>query len=69
VTALRASLDPALNPDRLPFPASRAYALYQKLVGPAEPMLAGVHHLLIAPDGALQSLPMTVLVTKPPDRI
>jgi hypothetical protein len=27
VTALRASLDPALNPDRVPFPASRAYAV------------------------------------------
>ena len=26
--------------------------------------MAGVHHLLIVPDGALQSLPMTVLVTK-----
>jgi CHAT domain-containing protein len=63
---LRASLDPALNPDRAPFPASRAYALYQKLIGPAEPLLAGVHHLLIVPDAALQSLPMTVLVTKPP---
>ena len=68
VTALRASLDPALNPDRAPFPASRAYALYQKVIGPAEPLLADVHHLLIVPDGALQSLPMTVLVTKPPQQ-
>ena len=68
VTALRASLDPKSNPGLAPFPAKRAHALYRKLIGPAEPMLAGVHHLLIVPDGALQSLPMTVLVTKPPQQ-
>jgi CHAT domain-containing protein len=65
VTALRASLDPALNPSLTPFPGSHAYALYRKLIGPAEPLLAGFHHLLIVPDGTLQSLPMTVPVTKP----
>lgn len=51
-----------------PFPAARAYALYEKLIGPAEPFLAGIHNLLIVPDGALQSLPLTVLVTKPPQQ-
>ena len=66
VTALRASLDPKSNADLAPFPALRAHTLYEKLIGPAEPLLAGVHHLLIVPDGPLQSLPMTVLVTKPP---
>jgi CHAT domain-containing protein/Tfp pilus assembly protein PilF len=64
VTALRERLEPDSNHELLPFPAARAYALYQKLIGPAGPILAGVHHLLIVPDGALQSLPMTVLVTK-----
>ena len=68
VKLLRESLDPTLNPGLAPFPASRTYALYQKLIGPAEPLLAGVHHLLIVPDGALQSLPMTVLVTKAPQQ-
>jgi len=68
VTALRASLEPQRNPKLAPFPAARAYALYQKLIGPAEPLLTGVHHLLIVPDGALQSLPMTILVTKPPQQ-
>jgi CHAT domain-containing protein len=66
VMALRARLDPDFNHKLLPFPAARAYALYQKLVGPAEPLLAGVRHLLIVPDGALQSLPLGVLVTRPP---
>jgi len=68
VTALRASLDPQRNPKLAPFPAAHAYALYQKLIGPAEPLLAGIHHLLIVPDGALQSLPMAVLVTRPPQQ-
>ena len=68
VKLLRESLDPTLNPGLAPFPASRTYALYQKLIGPAEPLLARVHHLLIVPDGALQSLPMTVLVTKAPQQ-
>ena len=68
VTALRASLDPQRNPKLAPFPAARAYALHQKLIGPAEPLLTGVHHLLIVPDGALQSLPMAVLVTRPPQQ-
>jgi tetratricopeptide (TPR) repeat protein len=66
VTALRARLDPQLNPALAAFPALRAHALYQKLIGPALPMLAGADRLMIVPDGALQSLPITVLVTRPP---
>jgi CHAT domain-containing protein len=67
VMALRARLDPKLNADRAPFPASRAYALFQKLLAPAAAELAGVHHILMVPDGALQSLPPGVLVTRPPE--
>jgi CHAT domain-containing protein/tetratricopeptide (TPR) repeat protein len=67
VKALRRRLDPDLNPKFLPFPATRAYALFQRLVAPAQPLLAGVRHLLIVPDGALQSLPLGVLVTQPPE--
>jgi CHAT domain-containing protein/Tfp pilus assembly protein PilF len=66
VKSLRSRLDPELNPDLFPFQASRAYALYQKIMGPAEPLLTGVRHLMIVADGALESLPMSVLVTKPP---
>jgi CHAT domain-containing protein len=65
--ALRARLDPDFNRKILPFPAARAYALYRKIFSPAEPLLAGAHHLLIVPDGALQSLPLEVLVTRPPE--
>jgi CHAT domain-containing protein/Tfp pilus assembly protein PilF len=64
VRALRSNLDPELNEDLAPFPARRAYALFQKLLEPAADALAGAHHLLIVPDGSLQSLPMGVLVTR-----
>jgi CHAT domain-containing protein len=66
VSVLRASLDPEHNPDFAPFPAKEAYALYTKLLGPAVPFLEGVHDLLVVPDGALESLPLEVLVTRPP---
>jgi CHAT domain-containing protein len=68
VTALRASLEPQRNPNFVPFQAARAYALYDKLIGPAEPLLTGPHNLLVVPDGALQSLPMAVLVTRLPQQ-
>jgi CHAT domain-containing protein len=68
VTALRAGLDPELNSDHAPFPASRSFALFQKLVAPATAELAGIRHILVVPDSALQSLPLGVLVTKAPER-
>jgi CHAT domain-containing protein/tetratricopeptide (TPR) repeat protein len=64
VKSLRARLDPKLNRNLPPFPVGRAHELYQKILGPAEPLLAEARHLLIIPDGALESLPMSVLVTK-----
>jgi CHAT domain-containing protein len=64
VTALRRTLDG--NPRFEPFDTSRAFALYQKILAPAAPLLDGVHQLLIVPDGALQSLPFAVLVLQPP---
>jgi len=67
VAALRGALDPDRNPDFAPFPAKDAYAIYQKLLGPALPLLDGVKNLLVVPDGALESLPLGVLVTKPPE--
>jgi CHAT domain-containing protein/tetratricopeptide (TPR) repeat protein len=66
VTTLRSRLDPELNPDFSPFPTGPAYSLYQHLVGSVKSGLAGIHHLLIVPDGPLQSLPFGVLVTEPP---
>jgi CHAT domain-containing protein len=40
-------------------------ALYRKLIGPVEPDLADVRHVIAAPTGALASLPMGLLVTAP----
>jgi CHAT domain-containing protein len=68
VQGLRASLDPAINPNLRPYPAGKAYALYQRILAPALPMLQGVHHVIIVPDAALESLPLGVLVTKFPAR-
>ncbi|HJU15371.1 MAG TPA: CHAT domain-containing tetratricopeptide repeat protein [Stellaceae bacterium] len=66
VSVLRGALDPERNPDFAPFPAKEAYAFYRKIFSPALPLLQGAHTLLVVPDGALESLPFGVLVTKPP---
>ena len=67
IKELRSRLDPRLNPNsQQQFEATRAHALYEKIFAPALPVLAGVHHLLIVPDGPLESLPFAVLVSKPP---
>jgi CHAT domain-containing protein/Tfp pilus assembly protein PilF len=67
VTVLRRDLDPEFNADLRPFPAGDAYELYQKILAPAVPRLSGAHRLLIVPDGSLESLPLSVLVTAPPE--
>jgi tetratricopeptide (TPR) repeat protein len=66
VTALRTRLDPDLNPGLAPFDAKRAHALYQKIIAPAASVLDGAHEVLVVADGALESLPFEVLVTKSP---
>ena len=45
------------------------HELYQALLAPALPYLGGISHLLIVPDGALQSLPFGMLVASPPPAI
>jgi CHAT domain-containing protein/tetratricopeptide (TPR) repeat protein len=52
--------------DRLPFDAARAHALYGGLFGEVADLIRG-KHLLVALDGALTSLPLSVLVTEPPE--
>jgi CHAT domain-containing protein len=37
------------------------------LLEPALPLLDGAHHLIVVPDGALESLPLGVLVSNPPE--
>ncbi|HJU20020.1 MAG TPA: CHAT domain-containing protein, partial [Stellaceae bacterium] len=63
IEALRAVMTASLDP----YPAMRAFALYRRILAPALPLLAGVHHLIVVPDGALQSLPFTLLVTRRPE--
>ena len=40
--------------------------IYRKVLAPGEKLLGGVRHLIVVPDGALQSLPLGVLVTELP---
>jgi CHAT domain-containing protein/tetratricopeptide (TPR) repeat protein len=48
------------------FDRNLAYALYQHLIAPVAPLLAGKRHVFIAASGALTSLPFGVLVTEAP---
>ncbi|HEY0911585.1 MAG TPA: CHAT domain-containing tetratricopeptide repeat protein, partial [Bradyrhizobium sp.] len=49
--------------DDKPFPVAKAHELYARLFGPADDLIAGAKSLIVVPDGALQSLPLSVLVT------
>ncbi len=70
VKKLRSQLDLDVpDPERMlrqPFNVTLAYELYRKILAPAEPLLAGAKHLILVPDGAMQSLPPGVLVMEPP---
>ena len=57
--------DPAIILAR-PFDVTTAHDLYRKILQPAMGVLVGVKHLVFVPDGALQSLPLGVLVTRAP---
>ncbi len=78
VTKLRSSLDPtaparaavALDPvglEAVQFSRNHAYLLYDYLLAPLEPVFEQAAHLFIVADGALTSLPFSLLVTAPPD--
>jgi CHAT domain-containing protein len=69
VANLRLSLDPigVRTLEDIPaFDTTRAFQLYQMLFQPAGSLLKGVRHVFVVPDGALQSLPLGVLVTEKP---
>jgi CHAT domain-containing protein len=51
---------------RMPFDVAAAHALYRQILGPADALLAGATQLIVISDGALQSLPLGVLVTELP---
>ncbi|MBV8914758.1 MAG: CHAT domain-containing protein [Acetobacteraceae bacterium] len=67
VRALRRTLDaPGVLP---PFDVQGAFALYQALLGAVAPLLDDASHVILVADGALQSLPLGVLVTAPPNPV
>jgi CHAT domain-containing protein/Tfp pilus assembly protein PilF len=70
VTGLTAEIETlrkSLTPDFDPYPATEALDLYRKLLAPAIPQLANISRLIVVPDGALQSLPLAILVTQRPE--
>jgi CHAT domain-containing protein len=77
VTALRMGLDPLAQQDAegttgslagivQGFDLARAHALYKRTLGALESVFADKEHLIIVPTGPLTSLPLQVLITKPP---
>ena len=71
VTTLRSGLDASRlviekASDIPAFDLGTAWRAYERLFWPLEPALEGARHVYIVPDGALQSLPLGVLVTAPP---
>jgi CHAT domain-containing protein/Tfp pilus assembly protein PilF len=60
VKALRAKLL-----DDAPFDAAKASDLYKRLLGPADSDIGDAKNLIVVPDGALESLPLAVLITAP----
>jgi CHAT domain-containing protein len=65
VTDLRRAFVPVAGhlPD---FSLKTSYSLYQGLLAPLEGELSGVDHLIVVPNGALASLPLSLLVTQAP---
>jgi CHAT domain-containing protein len=77
VMALRMGLDPLAQQDAegtsgskagvvAGFDLERAHALYKRTLGALEGVFADKGHLFVVPTGPLTSLPLQVLVTKPP---
>ena len=80
VRKLRATLDPtgatrasesafgdSFAEGGTPFDRKTAYALYTDFLAPLAEILDGKDSLMIVPDGAFTSLPLSVLVTQPPE--
>ncbi len=67
VAKLRGALDPGagVSLNALPeFDFQTAHRLYTQLIAPFEEELADAAHVLVVPDGALESLPFSVLVSE-----
>jgi len=68
VMDLRFALEP-FNSDILDFDTKQSYVLYDKIFSPIKPYIDGVKNLIVVPDGPLQSIPFSVLATKPSTKI
>lgn len=67
ISDLRRAFTPKLG--RLPdFSLNTSYALYKELVAPLAPKLAGIDHLIVAPNSSLANLPFSLLVTEASSR-
>ncbi len=63
VRVLRISLE---DPDET-FPRNMAHMIYKSLLGNVAELIADKKHVFIVPSGALNSIPLGVLVTQPPE--
>jgi len=52
-----------------PLPVEETYKLFEKILQPAYDSLKEQTHLIVIADGALQSLPLSILITEPPVKI
>jgi CHAT domain-containing protein len=77
VSALRNGLDPLAQQNaegtsgsragvKGGFDLQRAHELYKLVLGPVATVLEGKRHLIVVPTGPLTSLPLQVLITRPP---
>jgi CHAT domain-containing protein len=65
VRELRRAFEPRLG-KLADFDLEASYEFYRRLLGPLAAPLKGVDRLIVAPSGALASLPLGLLVTAPP---
>ena len=60
-----APLTPSSDPEPPAFRADLAYELYAELIEPLRPALSDARHVFVVKDGALSSLPLSILLTSP----
>ncbi len=68
VGTLRSRLDIEQNIELKPFDVAASHELYKRIFAPLESSLVGVKHVIVVPDGSLQSLPLSILVDRKPKK-
>jgi CHAT domain-containing protein len=66
VAKLRGAFTPDARGALPAYDVTLAHDLYKRLFGPIQGQMAGVRDLVVATNGALQSLPLSILVSAPP---